>query len=44
MIKLNQDNVYRNHNKGKTDWLDSLLAAIETVRISEEPVSYGYAY
>ena len=42
VIKLNQDNVWKNHHK--TDWLDGLLAAIDTVRISEEPVSYGYAY
>ena len=44
VIRLNQVNVWKNHNKGKTDWLDSLLAAIDTVRTSDEPVLHGYAY
>lgn len=44
VIKLNQDKVFKNHNKGSTEWLDSLLEAIETVRVSDVPVSFGYAY
>ena len=44
VIRLVQQNVFSDWKKGKTDWLDSLLAAIETVRVSEEHVSFGYAF
>lgn len=44
VIRLVQQNVFADWEKGSTDWVDSLLEAIESIRVSPTPLSYGYAY
>ena len=44
IIRLVQQNVFADWENGKTEWLDHLLEAIESIRVSPTPVSFGYAY
>ena len=44
LIKLNQETIWKDHQKNKRDWVEKLVEAIEYIKTLDKPISYGYAY